>query len=88
MKGFNWIDELSPQVRDSILRCARPRTVADSKILYQSGDRVTEVFQIVSGAIRKCILTEDGQEVLLYVYGPGDIVADAPVTDDEPSPSH
>lgn len=86
MKGFNWIDELSPQVRDTVLRCAHPRTVTDSKILYQNGDRVTEIFQIVSGAIRKCILTEDGQEVLLYVYGPGDIVADAPVTDDEPSP--
>jgi len=86
MKGFNWIDELSPQVRDTVLRCSHPRTVADSRILYQSGDRVTEIFQIVSGSIRKCILTEDGQEILLYVYGPGDIVADAPVTDDEPSP--
>lgn len=86
MRGFNWIDELSPQVRDAVLRCAHPRTVADSKILYQNGDRVTEIFQIVSGAIRKCILTEDGQEILLYVYGPGDIVADSPVASDESSP--
>lgn len=86
MNGFNWIDELPPQLQTTVLRCAHPRTFADSKILYQKGDRVTEIFQIVSGAIRKCILTEDGQEVLLYIYRPGDIVADAPVADDERSP--
>ncbi|MCJ8206822.1 Crp/Fnr family transcriptional regulator [Pseudomonas sp. RGM2987] len=86
MRSYNWIDELTPTVRDAVLRCAHPRTVADSKILYQSGDRVTEIFQIVSGAIRKCIITEDGQEVLLHVYGPGDIVADSPVASDESSP--
>ncbi|VVN91058.1 Crp/Fnr family transcriptional regulator [Pseudomonas fluorescens] len=86
MNGFNWINQLNPQLRNTVLGCAHPRTVADSKILYQKGDRITEVFQIVSGAIRKCILTEDGREVLLYIYGPGDIVTDAPLADDERCP--
>ncbi|ELQ8314118.1 Crp/Fnr family transcriptional regulator [Pseudomonas aeruginosa] len=42
------------------------------------------MFQIVSGEVRQCILTADGQEVLIYIYKPGDVIGDSSVVDEEP----
>lgn len=39
----------------------------------------------MSGEIRQCIFTEDGQEVLIYIYQPGDLVGDSSVSDGDPS---
>ncbi|MCE4052273.1 Crp/Fnr family transcriptional regulator [Pseudomonas sp. Au-Pse12] len=84
MSGFNWVDELPSGVRGALLEKARLRRFASDITLYSQGDPVTEVFQIVAGEIRKCILTADGQEVLIYVYKPGDLIGDSSIADDEP----
>ncbi|MDH0605167.1 Crp/Fnr family transcriptional regulator [Pseudomonas sp. GD03869] len=86
MSGFNWIADLSPETRHALLAKARTRAFADGTTIYRQGDPVIDVFQIVSGEIRHCILTEDGQEVLIYIYQPGDLVGDSSVSDGDPSP--
>lgn len=85
MSGFNWIADLTPEVRDALLAKARTKCFADGNTLYRQGDPIVEVFQIVSGEIRQCIFTEDGQEVLIYIYQPGDLVGDSSISDGGPS---
>lgn len=83
---FNWIDDLSPDARAAVLARARVKALADGTILYRQGDITTDLFQIVVGEIRKYVLTPDGQEVLLYIYGAGDVVADSSAIDRDPYP--
>lgn len=85
MSGFNWVEDLSPGVRAALHANARIRTYGDGTTIYRQGDPVIEVFQIISGEIRQCIFTEDGQEVLIYIYQPGDMVGDSSVSDGDPS---
>lgn len=84
MSGFNWIDDLPPAIRKALLDKARVRVLPGNTTIYRQGDAVTEVFQILGGEIRQCILTADGQEVLIYVYKSGDLVGDSSVVDGEP----
>ncbi|MER0630284.1 Crp/Fnr family transcriptional regulator [Pseudomonas aeruginosa] len=80
MNGFNWLEELSPLVRDAMLAKAKVKALPDGTTISHQGDPATEVWQIVRGEIRQCILTEDGQEVLMYIYQPGDLVGDTTVS--------
>lgn len=84
MSGFNWVEDLSSGVRKALLEKARIKSFQDGTTIYAQGDPVTDVFQIITGEIRQCILTEDGQEVLMYIYRPGDLVGDSSVVDDDP----
>lgn len=84
MSGFNWIEDLRPDLRKVLFEKARIRTFPDGATVYAQGDPVTDVYQIISGELRLSILTEDGQEVLMYIYKSGDLVADSSVADDDP----
>ncbi|MCF5686830.1 Crp/Fnr family transcriptional regulator [Pseudomonas sp. PA-1-3F] len=84
MSGFNWVEDLSSGVRKALMEKARIKAFQDGATIYAQGDSVTDVFQIISGEIRQCILTEDGQEVLMYIYRPGDLVGDSSVVDGDP----
>ncbi|MDG9929000.1 MULTISPECIES: Crp/Fnr family transcriptional regulator [unclassified Pseudomonas] len=84
MSGFNWVEDLAPSIRKALFEKARIKTFPDGATIYAQGDPVSDVFQIISGEIRQCILTEDGQEVLVYIYKPGDLVGDSSVVDDDP----
>ncbi|HID9776581.1 TPA: Crp/Fnr family transcriptional regulator [Pseudomonas aeruginosa] len=84
MSGFNWVEDLKPEIRKALLERARIKIFPDGATIYSQGDPVTDVFQIISGEIRQCILTEDGQEVLMYIYKAGDLVGDSSVVDDDP----
>ncbi|WP_322981416.1 Crp/Fnr family transcriptional regulator [Pseudomonas sp. C11] len=84
MSAFNWVEDLSDEIQKAFLEQARERVLPDGAIVYRQGDQVREVFQIVSGEIRQCVFTEDGQEVLFYIYKPGDLVCDSAVDENEP----
>ena len=84
MSGFNWVKDLTSSVRKALMEKARIKSFPDGAIIYAQGDPVTDVFQIITGEIRQYILTEDGQEVLMYIYRSGDLVGDSSVVDDDP----
>lgn len=86
MLGFNWIDTLPEHIRTEMLQKAKISTILNDHILYQEGDPITSVFQIIDGQIKKSILTESGQEILLYVYSEGELIADSAVVDQLPYP--
>lgn len=83
MTGFNWIEDLSPSASEALREKSRIRSLPGGITLYRQRDPMTEVFQIVSGAVRQCILTADGQEVLIYIYRPGDVIGDSAVASNE-----
>lgn len=84
--GFNWLDDLSPTVRNAVLARSSIRSLQDGTLIYRQGDTTTEFFQVLHGEIRKFVLNEQGQEVLIYLYGPGDIVGDSATIDRDPFP--
>lgn len=87
MAAFNWIENLPPGIQFDLLGRARERVFADGTTLYRQGDHVREVFQIVSGEIRQSFFTEDGHEVLFYIYKAGDLVCDSAIHENEPYPA-
>jgi CRP/FNR family cyclic AMP-dependent transcriptional regulator len=84
MSAFNWVENLSEETQTVFLGRARERVLPDGATVYRQGDQVLEVFQIISGEIRQCVFTEDGHEVLFYIYRAGDLVCDSAVDEDEP----
>ena len=62
------------------------RRFADKTTIYEPGDTIVAFYQIVSGAIRQFVLDSDGREVLIYIYQPGDFVADSSAIDGMPYP--
>jgi CRP/FNR family transcriptional regulator len=55
-------------------------------LLCQQGEQATKFYQIVSGKIRQFILTPHGSEVLVYLYGDGDVVGDFAAVEPLPYP--
>lgn len=86
MLGFNWIDTLPEHIRTEMLQKAKITTILNDHILYQEGDPITSVFQVINGQIKKSILTEAGQEILLYIYSKGELIADSAIVDSLPYP--
>ncbi len=86
MAGFNWIDELPAAVRADVLSLATVRKCKNGELIYQQGDITSQFFQVISGKVRQFIVTSDGQEVLVYLYGRGDVVGDSAVLDRSPYP--
>lgn len=86
MSDFNWFKDLSRPVRDAMLAKAKLKAISDGTAISSQGAYTKEVWQILYGEIRQCILTEDGQEVLMYIYQPGDLVGDTTVSGGEPCP--
>lgn len=84
MSGFNWVEDLKPHTRKALIERARIKIFPDGATIYSQGDPVTDVYQIISGEVRKSILTEDGQEALMYIYKSGDLIADSSLVDDDP----
>ncbi len=53
MSGFNWVEDLKPEIRKALLERARIKIFPDGATIYSQGDPVTDVFQIISGEIRQ-----------------------------------
>ena len=85
-RDFDWTRHVSSGAREWLAAAATSRRFAHRTTIYEPGDTITTFFQIVSGAIRQFIVDADGREVLIYIYQPGDFVADSSAVDGEPYP--
>jgi CRP-like cAMP-binding protein len=72
---------LSPDAAAEVLRAAASRAVAAGEVLFLQGDAVESLFVIESGALRLVQHTADGEEVVVRVLGPGQIVAGVALLD-------
>jgi len=65
-----------PLVRESILSTARPKKFAARQLIYVIDDPVQEVFFLMEGCAKITQLTSSGEEVVLRMAAPGELVGD------------
>jgi CRP-like cAMP-binding protein len=67
---------LEPEERKFLLGAGVRRTFRSGELLLREGDPTSHVFVLIEGWVRVYSSTADGQEVLLALRGPGDVIGD------------
>lgn len=62
----------------------RPHVYKSGDVVFLEGDRSDRVVLIVDGNVKITSVTEDGQEIVLAVRGPGDLIGELSVLDGGP----
>jgi CRP/FNR family transcriptional regulator, cyclic AMP receptor protein len=71
-----FLDRLDPADRDELVARGRPRRWPAGASLMLEGERASSVILVVSGRVKAFSLTEQGEEVLLAVRGPGSVLGE------------
>jgi CRP/FNR family cyclic AMP-dependent transcriptional regulator len=82
MRAENWIDGLPAPIRDSIRGQMTIVELDKGAILKRAGDPPDAVFQVESGYMRLLGLHEDGRQVLMVIYQPGNSFGETPIFGD------
>jgi CRP/FNR family transcriptional regulator, cyclic AMP receptor protein len=77
---------LSEADRTALAARALPRRLATGDILFLAGERSTRVHVLVRGLLKLSARDGMGNETILGLAVPGDLVGDLPVLDDLPQP--
>ena len=75
LAGELWND-LSPEERQQVARLCPERRVGRGKAIFAPGDPPDGLYVLTSGPVALSHLSEDGQESILRVFGPGDVFGD------------
>lgn len=67
---------LEPDEREFLLASGRRRAFKGGEVLLREGDPTNHVFVLIAGWVRVYSSTAHGQEVLLALRGPGDVIGD------------
>ncbi len=78
---FQWLD---PEVRAAFEHVTRVRRYAPGDVIFAEGDPGSEMFRIVSGAVRLSVARATGQEVVYTLFEPGDCFGDSSCIDGVP----
>jgi CRP-like cAMP-binding protein len=70
--------------RERLSRLLRVRHYTRGEVIFLEGDEGSSLFLIAEGRVRIQLTGADGREVVLNVYGPGEIVGEFAVLDGEP----
>lgn len=71
-------------LRRSFLVVARPVTLRARDVLFHAGDSGDGCYVVRSGVVKASVVARDGQERLLAVLGPGSLIGELSLIDDEP----
>ena len=67
---------ISPFVRDAVLSTARRRAYACSELIFFTDDPVKETFLLIEGCAKVTLVARNGEEVVLRVVAPGELVGE------------
>jgi CRP-like cAMP-binding protein len=70
MPDKNWLPA-------TVRAAAIDRKLKSGEALFRLGDRTTGLCEIIAGRVRMCRVDRAGHEVILYVAGPGETLAEA-----------
>jgi CRP/FNR family transcriptional regulator, cyclic AMP receptor protein len=70
-------EDLTPAELEPLARAATLRRVVRGEYLHHVGDPAGELYVVVSGQLKDSIVTEDGDEVVHSLYGPGQMIGEA-----------
>jgi CRP/FNR family transcriptional regulator, cyclic AMP receptor protein len=76
--------DLPEEERERLGRLLRPRRYARGEVIFLEGDQGTALCLIAEGRIRIQLTGTDGREVVINVYGPGEIFGEMALLDGEP----
>ncbi len=79
--GASW---LPFPVRRSFMAAAHPIELRAREVLFHAGDSGDGCYMLRSGAVKASVIARDGQERLLAVLGPGSLIGELALIDDEP----
>jgi CRP-like cAMP-binding protein len=76
--------DLPEEERERLGRLLRPRRYARGEVIFLEGDQGTALCLIAEGRIRIQLTGTDGREVVITVYGAGEIFGEMALLDGEP----
>lgn len=79
-----YLDRLDPADRDALVERGRRRRWPAGASLFLEGDQSGTVVFVVSGRVKVFSLTEQGEEILLAVRGPGALLGEVSAVDGGP----
>jgi CRP/FNR family cyclic AMP-dependent transcriptional regulator len=75
----NWISEAPPHVRQAILERMATIDLAAGAVIKNAGDPPEGLFQIESGFVQLLGLHNDGRQILILIYRPGNTFGETPM---------
>jgi CRP/FNR family cyclic AMP-dependent transcriptional regulator len=76
-----FLDELAPHDGEAFLALASPRRFARGVVLFHAGDDTGSVMVVRSGRVKVSSVAPGGQEVMLGVRGPGELLGELSAVD-------
>jgi len=84
IENFTFIDALSEEQRVDLLRSGTPRAFQEKSTIFQEGDQPDGLYVIESGEIKISFESSEAKEMIVVIYGPGDIVGELGALDGFP----
>ncbi|WP_346899900.1 Crp/Fnr family transcriptional regulator [uncultured Roseibium sp.] len=78
------LEGLSLDLAEGLSALARPMKIGAGTILFENGDPGNGCYAVLEGSLKVSILSVDGDEQLLAVLGPGDLVGELALLDGRP----
>jgi CRP-like cAMP-binding protein len=72
LAGELW-NGLSPEERQQVAKLCPDRRFGRGKVIFAPGDPPDGLYVLTSGLVALSHLSQDGQESILRVFGPGDV---------------
>jgi CRP/FNR family cyclic AMP-dependent transcriptional regulator len=85
MKPF-W-PNISNELRSTISSLGKRRIFLGDEIIFLQGDKADFLPIVISGRVKMCHPFTSGKEVIIGIFGPGEMFAVPPVFDNEPYPA-
>jgi CRP/FNR family transcriptional regulator, cyclic AMP receptor protein len=77
MKQSDLFDSFNPLEMNKIVGMAEEIELPKHQFLFAAGDKAQAIYFIEKGRVRLSRLASEGKEVLLGIFGPGDLIGDA-----------
>jgi CRP-like cAMP-binding protein len=84
LKKVNWFIELPDDLFAALAQKVHKRILGKDEILFNKGDEGDSLFVINSGRVKVFTHDQQGNEVVLNQVGPGEIIGEMALLDDEP----
>ncbi|WP_417666595.1 Crp/Fnr family transcriptional regulator [Roseibium sp.] len=78
------LEGLSLELAEQLAALARPMKIPAGTILFENGDPGNGCYAVLVGSLKVSLLSIDGDEQLLAVLGPGDLVGELALLDGRP----
>lgn len=79
---------LSDEEIGRLAAAVRDRTYPRNSVILFEDDPGDALYVVVGGQVKVVLIGEDGREVILAVFGPGDFFGEMALIDDEPRSAH